>query len=96
VRNSFLFPHSAFQFRAQLSRRDSQAESQSASTLKSFDDIEKSFDEECPLPPRGDLVRWAGAFWVALIMFWLCVNCNLLMISLQDLKEVEQASFFFS
>ena len=66
---SFLFPHSALQFRAQLSRRDSPAGSQSASTLKSFDDIERSFDEECPLPPRGNLVRGAGAFWVALIMF---------------------------
>jgi hypothetical protein len=70
------------QFRAQLSRRDPQAEAKSPI---SFDQIEKKFDEECPLPPRGDLVR-IFAFGGSVVD----------LTSMQDLKEVEQASFFFS
>jgi DNA-directed RNA polymerase len=72
------------QFRTQLSRRDPQAE---AKYPISFDEIEKKFDEECPLPPRGDLVRGFVSELSALYVF---SHTD------QDLKEVEQASFFFS
>jgi hypothetical protein len=68
-----------------LSRRDVQAD---AKAPISYDEIEKRFDEECPLPPRGDLVRVSGMEWSALFAFYTHTN--------QDLSEVEQASFFFS
>jgi hypothetical protein len=43
----------------QLSRRDTQSQGKSSGAPVSFEEVEKSFDEECPLPPRGDLVRGA-------------------------------------
>jgi len=50
------------QFRAQISldAADSKSDHASDQPPLTYEQMERSFDEECPLPPRGDLVRVDG------------------------------------